>query len=106
LIIGLSSDKFANAFKSYKVKSFKERKRVLESFLKKYNKKFKIIELNDIYGQATTKRNVEAIIVSEETLARAQEINAIRFKKGMSRLAIVVVPFILKRNQPLSASRM
>lgn len=107
--IGLTSDEFANKFRYDKVASYKERKKNLEKEIKKlikHPKNYEIVKIDDIYGIATIKKCLEAIIVSEETLARAQEINAIRFKKGINRLIIVVVPLVLKNNKPLSASEL
>jgi len=104
--IGLTSDKFANLFRTEKVIKYEERKKNLEDKILSLNlhKNFKILKINDMYGIATIEKNLDAIVVSEETLPRAQEINAIRFKKGLKRLIIVVVPLILKDNKPISSS--
>lgn len=104
--IGLTSDEFANKFRIEKTRRYDERKKTLEDFIEREIKKknFEILKISDVYGIATIKECLDAIVVSEETLARAMEINAIRFKKGMKRLTIVVIPFIMKNNKPLSSS--
>ncbi len=104
--IGLTSDKFANLFRTEKVIKYEKRKKNLEDKILSLNlhKNFKILKINDMYGIATIEKGLDAIVVSEETLPRAQEINAIRFKKGLKRLIIVVVPLILKDNKPISSS--
>jgi len=108
LYIGLTSDRFANLFRAEKVLGYKKRKENLEKKISALNlpNNYEILKIDDMYGIATLKEDLDAIVVSEETLPRAQEINAIRFKKGLKRLIIVVVPFVLKNNKPLSASRL
>ena len=45
-------------------------------------------------------------VVSEETLLRAEEITAIRFKKGLDKLTIVVVLIMRADNdKPISGER-
>ncbi len=106
--IGLTSDKFANLFRAEKVLEYKKREKALEEKISNLNlhRNYEILKIDDMYGIATIKKDLEAIIVSEETLSRAQEINAIRFKKGLKRLIIVVVPFVLKNNKPVSANQL
>jgi len=106
--IGLTSDKFANLFRAEKVFGYKKRKKELEEKIFDFNlhKNYDIIKINDMYGIATLKEDLDAIVVSEETFPRAQEINAIRFKKGLKRLIVVVIPLVLKNNKPISASQL
>jgi len=106
--VGLTSDKFANLFRAEKVLEYKKREENLKEKISALNlhNNYEILKINDMYGIATLKKDLDAIVVSEETLPRAQEINAIRFKKGLKRLVIVVVPFALKNNKPLSASHL
>lgn len=106
VIIGLTSDQFAQKFRTGDVDSFKMRGDVISRFCKALGKDFKIIEINDFYGPSTTDPSIEAIIVSEETALRAKEINAIRVKKGLNKLAIVEVPFTLAEDgKPVSSER-
>lgn len=105
LTVGLTSDEFANRFRTKLVKSFDDRKRILEDFLETLNGSYEIVEINDSYGFATIKEDVEAIVVSEETLLRAEEINQIRFKKKLPKLTVIVVPLVLdETGRPLSNS--
>ncbi|MFN3527556.1 MAG: phosphopantetheine adenylyltransferase [Candidatus Altarchaeaceae archaeon] len=106
IYIGLTSDEFANKFRTDKVINYEERKKNLENFIEKIGikKNYEILKIDDVYGIATIKECLDTIVVSEETLARAEEINAIRFKKKLSRLIIIVVPLVLKENKPISSS--
>ncbi|MFC2163174.1 pantetheine-phosphate adenylyltransferase [Candidatus Altiarchaeota archaeon] len=104
--IGLTSDEFANRFRAGQVQPYGDRKKVLDEFLDTLGKPYDIVEINDSYGFATIDPGIDSIVVSEETLLRAQEINTIRFKKGLSRLSIIVVPLVLDdAGKPLSSSR-
>ncbi|MEA2032539.1 MAG: pantetheine-phosphate adenylyltransferase [Euryarchaeota archaeon] len=105
--IGLASDEFANRFRATQTRRYEDRKQKLIAFIEKFeNKKYEIIEIRDSYGIATTETAIDCIVVCEETLLRAEEINAIRFKKGLSKLVIVVVPIMLADDgKPISGER-
>ena len=105
--IGLSSDEFANRFRAMQTRKYEDRKKKLIEFAEKFeNTKYEIIKINDSYGVATTDPEIDCIVVSEETLLRAEEINAIRFKKGLDKLTIVVVPIMLANNgKPISGEK-
>lgn len=104
--IGLSSDEFANRFRATQTWKYDDRKKKLLEFVKNFDKEYEVLEINDSYGIATTEPEIDCIVVSEETLLRAEEINAIRFKKGFDKLTIVVVPIMLAGNgKPISGER-
>lgn len=106
IVIGLTSDEFANRFRSVRVSPYRVRRKNLESFLKKFRKPYTITKINDSYGIATVDPGLDCIVVSEETLLRAEEINNIRFKKGLDKLNIVVVPLALAEDgKPISSER-
>jgi len=95
VVVGLTTDTFANRFRSEKVLPYKKREEELRSFLSTFSKPFEIVEINDAYGPATLDPELDCLVVSEETLLRGEEINAIRFKKGLEKLILVVVPIVL-----------
>ncbi len=106
VVIGISSDQFAQRFRTGDVESFKMRSDVINRFCKALKKTYKLIEINDFYGPSTTDPDIEAIVVSEETSLRAKEINAVRTKKGLKKLVIVEVPFTLSEDgKPISSER-
>ncbi|ODS36502.1 hypothetical protein BEH94_11295 [Candidatus Altiarchaeales archaeon WOR_SM1_SCG] len=96
VIIGLTSDEFANRFRAVKTLEYENRKENLIEFIENLNsgKEYSVIEISDSYGIATIDPEIDCIVVSEETLLRAEEINAIRFKKGLLKLVVVVVPIV------------
>lgn len=106
VVIGLTSDDFASRFRAEKVLPYEERKKNLQNFLNTLNKPYEIVEIKDSYGLATVDPSLDCIVVSEETLLRAEEINTIRFKKGLDKLTIVVVPLVLSDDgKPISGQR-
>ncbi len=104
--IGLTSDKFAVRFRVEKVSSCKKRKEDLVKFLKQFKKPYEIVQIEDTYGIATLDPEADCIVVSEETLLRAEEINTIRYKKNLPKLTIVVIPLVLAEDgKPISSQK-
>ena len=109
--VGLTSDEFANRFRASVVFPYSQRKEKLNEMLKKLIEETGrtdvitgIVEISDNYGHSTLDPGIDAIVVSEETLLRAEEINAIRFKKKLNKLVIVVIPIITTNSGvPLSS---
>jgi cytidyltransferase-like protein len=95
VVIGLTGDDFAMRFRTRKVSPYKDRKKALDAFVVGFRKPYDVVEISDSYGVATIDAQMDCIVVSEETLLRAEEINTIRFKKGLKKLAIIVVPLVL-----------
>ena len=105
VVIGLTSDKMACAKGA---SAYEERLAELRRFLEEegYADRAEIVELNDPHGSATSDPELEGIVVTEETLARAEEINRIRERMGLRRLEILVVPLLLAEDGvPLSSER-
>ena len=78
VMIGLTSDTFASK-KTHPIHSFATRKNALEAFIREkgYQTRWGIEPLDDRYGSAT-EADFDAIVVSEETLPVAVEINTLR----------------------------
>jgi len=109
VIIGLTTDNMVkNKFLGKEILSFDERLKELKEFLedKGLLSRCKILSLNDVYGPTTIDESIEGLVVSEETLGRALEINRIRVSKGMRPLIIFVIPLLLAENgKPISSHR-
>ena len=95
VVIGLTTDTFASR-KTHPIRPFDERRQDLEGFIK--GKKFAaswIVEpLNDRFGSATD-ADFDAIIVSEETLPVAVEINTLRKEHGKKKVDIHQISCVL-----------
>jgi pantetheine-phosphate adenylyltransferase len=110
VLIGVSSDNFAAARKgkSRLRHRFETRVEKLGHFIHDElgDVNFEIKELNDDFGPTISDRNIQAIVVSEETETKAHEINIIRSRKGFDPLVIVIVTMLkAKDGRPLSSSR-
>lgn len=110
VIIGVSSDNFAAARKGKNRlrHRFETRVERLEQFI--YNEfgnvNFEIRELTDDFGPTSSDRNLQALVVSEETEPKGHEINRIRSKKGFDPLVIITVTLLKAEDgRPLSSSR-
>jgi pantetheine-phosphate adenylyltransferase len=95
VVIGLTTDEFAGR-KTHPVRSFPERKRDLERFIKgrKFAAEFRIEPLADRYGPAT-EEDFDALVVSEETLPVGTEINRRRQDRGRRKVDIHQISCVL-----------
>jgi cytidyltransferase-like protein len=106
VFIGLTSDKYAKS-KKRKIKTFLERKKNLESLIKRKSwGKFSIYKIEDKFGDAV-KGDYDYIVVSPESLPVAEEINIERGKRKKKPIKIVKIPFVLdKSGKPLSSTNL
>lgn len=95
VVIGLTTDAFASR-KAHPVRSFEERKKTLEGFIRSegFLAAFSIEPLNDRYGSAID-AEFDALVVSEETLPVAREINILRREKGHRKVDIHQITCVL-----------
>lgn len=91
--IGLASDEFVRKNKKHRCSSFSSRLKKLKKFLGRELKRVEIFRLDDVYGP-TIDGDFDAIVVSEETRGRAEEINRLRRSKGLKPLDIITIPIL------------
>ena len=100
VIIGLTS----GSMKKHAL-PYEERRKKLEAFVKNKGK-YEIVEIFDPYGIAVDMKDLEAIVVSKETKARAEEINEIRKNRGLLPLKIIEISMVLAYDgKPISSTR-
>lgn len=99
VVVGLTTDSYAS-MKSDSVKKYDERVSELENYLNTagFSGRYKIVPLAEPYGITLTERKLEAIVVSDETLRSAMEINKLRRAMGMSDLEIVKIDTVYDKN--------
>jgi pantetheine-phosphate adenylyltransferase len=104
VLIGVTSDEFART--KGKIEPCNQRMSNLKKKLEKYGDKYSVSRLDDSYGPAIVEKDIEALVVSEETEPTAQEINKIRKKKGMKPLDIITIGMVLAEDgKPISSTR-
>ena len=104
--LGLTTDKYVHNVKPHQhLPRYSERRRTLISVLKKFGKRYMFKPLSDRYRPTFTGK-FDVIVVSEETFPTALEINRIRRGKGLRRLTIVKIGYVLAEDSlPISTSR-
>jgi phosphopantetheine adenylyltransferase len=95
LIVGVVADSMLQGKRSASlIDSYSVRSALVDDFVKMLKPDLlhlTIAELHDPYGPALTDPDVEAIVVSSETIRGASKINSLRAKRGFAPLQVVVI---------------
>ena len=104
--IGLTSDRYVHKAKhAEKLPSYADRKRALVGFVKGFGKKYSIRKLEDRYGPSID-GDFDAIVVSDDTLPAALEINKIRSERRLGKLEIIKIALVKAEDAaPISTSK-
>jgi len=110
LIIGLTSDDFVKRFKptsniknSYETRYQNLKEKILQNF---NDVNYTIIKLEDEFGPVIYSSDIQAIVVSEETLVKVQKLNDIRITKCLNPLNVIVVEIAKSEDGlPISSTR-
>lgn len=108
VLIGLTVDEFAERLHGHPVNPYEERLGRLKSYLRERGllKRARIVPINDYFGPSVDRGDLCVIVVSEETLSRAIEINDIRRRRGLPPLRVVCIPMVLAQDgAPISSTR-
>ena len=107
LIIGLCSDEMVKKRKKdwQKIQSYVQRKKTIKNYLKKIRLSHNIAKLENDSGPAAESIDIEAILLTEDTLKNGLEINKIRRKKGLKELDYIVLPYFLDCHNKKISSR-
>ncbi len=100
VIIGLTSDELAKKKEKELLNDYSKRYRVLEEIIRKnfHNVDYEISKLENDFGPAVLKKEVEALVVSEETAFQGEELNRLRKQRNVSPVEVVVVPMVLAKD--------
>lgn len=95
VVIGLTTDSFASR-KTHPIRPFSARKKDLEHYIaeKNHTTPWIVEPLNDRFGSAVV-ADFDAIVVSEETLPVAVEINSLRKENRMKKVDIHQISCVL-----------
>ena len=100
VIIGLTSDELASK-KGKKLRNkFEQRFTTLEKIIKKNfpNSYFEISKLDNDFGPAVLEKEVQALIVSDETSNQGEVLNNLRKQKNLPLVDLVIVPMVLAKD--------
>jgi pantetheine-phosphate adenylyltransferase len=110
VIIGLTSDRFVKRFKlnssiknNYRRRLFNLKKNISLNFK---DANYTIIKLEDEFGPVIHSSQIQAIVVSEETLVKVKQINEIRISTYLNPLRVIVVEIAKSSDgKPISSTR-
>lgn len=108
VIIGLTSDELAMKKGKKLLRDYSQRLESLESAINKNfpNSHYEISKLDNDFGPAVLNSEVEALVVSEETVAQGEVLNKLRAQRHLSPVTVVSVPMVLaKDGKRLSTTR-
>ena len=100
VIIGLTSDEFVQKKGKNPIHKYDERLKNLTSIIfKKFpNSYFEISQLNNDFGPAVFEKEVQALVVSDETKNQGNILNKLRTERNISPVEIIVVPMTLAKD--------
>lgn len=109
VLVGLTTDKLVKQLsKSHPVTSYETRLTKLKKFFKTkgWLSRVQIHPIDTFYGFAPEMKELEAIVTSQETRKRAEDINRKRHSRGLKPLKIIVVaPCLDHKGTPVSVTR-
>ena len=97
VIIGLTSDEFVQKKGKNPIHKYDERLKNLTSIIfKKFpNSYFEISQLNNDFGPAVFEKELQALVVSDETKNQGNVLNKLRTERNLFPVEIIVVPMTL-----------
>ena len=108
VIIGLTSDEFVQKKGKTPIHKYDERlKNLLSVIFQKFpNTNFEISQLSNDFGPAVLEKDVQALIVSDETSDQGNILNKLRTERNLPPVDVIVVPmFLAKDGVRISSTR-
>ena len=106
VIIGLTSDEFVQKKGKTPIHKYDERLKNLISiiFHKFPNTNFEISQLNNDFGPAVLEKDVQALIVSDETNDQGNVLNKLRTDRNLTAVEVIVVIMLLAKDGVIISS--
>ncbi len=107
VIIGLTSDELAKKRGKKILHTYQQRLDSLKQVIDgNFQKQYTISKLDNDFGPAVLEKDVQALVVSDETSYKGNELNNLRKKRNMEPVRIITVPMILaKDGKRISSTR-
>ena len=100
VIIGLTSDDFARKKGKVPEHNYSQRFKVLEDAIKEHfpNSIYEVSKLENDFGPAVLEREVQALVVSDETAHKGAELNRLRSQRNSPPVEVIVIPLALAKD--------
>lgn len=100
VIIGLTSDEFARKKGKDPEHNYSQRCKTLEDAIKENfpNSQYEISKLENDFGPAVLEKEVEALVVSDETSSKGTELNQLRAARNSPPVKVIVIPMALAKD--------
>jgi pantetheine-phosphate adenylyltransferase len=100
VIIGLTSDEFAKRKGKTTENRYSVRYKVLEDAIRKNfpNSQYHIAKLDNDFGPAILEKEVEALVVSDETAPKGDVLNKLRAAKNSPPIEVIIIPLVLAKD--------
>lgn len=100
VIIGLTSDDLARKKGKNLLNEYSKRYETLDNAIKMnfQNPVYEISKLDNDFGPAVLEKDVEALVVSEETALQGKELNRLRNERNVSPVEVIIVPMVLAKD--------
>ncbi len=100
VIIGLTSDELARKKGKTPIHDYSERYQALEDAIKENfpNSRYTISKLDNDFGPAVLEQEVEALVVSDETSSKGNDLNKLRAERHSPPVTVIVVPMALAKD--------
>jgi pantetheine-phosphate adenylyltransferase len=100
VIIGLTSDEFARKRGKEPQNDYLTRYTLLDNTIKENfpNSRYKISKLENDFGPAVLEKEVEALVVSDETFSKGAELNRLRLEQNSPPVQVIVIPMTLAKD--------
>lgn len=100
VIIGLTSDDLARRKGKKPYNDYATRLGNLEDAIRRNfpGSAYEVSKLENDFGPAVLEKEVEALVVSEETSSKGEELNRLRKQRGSPPVQVIVVPMALAQD--------
>ena len=100
VIIGLTSDELAKKRGKNPENDYAKRYKTLEDTIRKNfpNSQYTIAKLDNDFGPAVLEKEVEALVVSDETAPKGDVLNKLRAAKNSPPVEVIVIPLVLAKD--------
>jgi len=100
VIIGLTSDEFAQKRGKHPANSYQNRYATLVKTIKENfpDVIYEISKLENDFGPAVLEKDVEALILSDETSRKGEELNRLRKERNIPQVEVVIIPMVLAKD--------